>query len=145
MFFPGKPFQPSLMFAVKARAYPSEASFRCSTLDLLANDKLDWKGLPGTNTLAYYENPYITTVKRFIGLAPGSKAFRTNVMAPFAKPGNCAYPIFLIKFFFILTRKLVCSNGATTLSIKTKSITALSIIDLIATFGVTIHSLRHSA
>ncbi len=28
----GKPFQPSLMFAGKARAYPSEAPFRCSTL-----------------------------------------------------------------------------------------------------------------
>jgi hypothetical protein len=28
----GKPFQPNLMFAGKARAYPSEAPFRCSTL-----------------------------------------------------------------------------------------------------------------
>ncbi len=32
VFVPGKPFQPSLMFADKARAYPSEAPFRCSTL-----------------------------------------------------------------------------------------------------------------
>jgi len=32
VFVPGKPFQPSLMFAGKAGAYPSEASFRCSTL-----------------------------------------------------------------------------------------------------------------
>jgi len=32
MFVPGKPFQPSLMFASKAGAYPNEAPFRCSTL-----------------------------------------------------------------------------------------------------------------
>jgi hypothetical protein len=34
LFVPDKPFQPSLMFAGKARAYPSEAPFRCSTLSL---------------------------------------------------------------------------------------------------------------
>jgi hypothetical protein len=32
VFAPGKPFQPSLIFAAKARAYPSEAPLRCSTL-----------------------------------------------------------------------------------------------------------------
>ncbi len=31
MLVPGKPFQSSLMFASKAEAYLSEASFRCST------------------------------------------------------------------------------------------------------------------
>ncbi len=56
MFLPGKPFQPSLVFAGKARAYPGEAPapFRCPLyarlLDLLANTRLDRKGLPGTNT-----------------------------------------------------------------------------------------------
>ncbi len=30
MFVPGKPSQCNLMFAIKARAYPSEAPFRCS-------------------------------------------------------------------------------------------------------------------
>ncbi len=40
-------------------------------LALPANIKLSWKGLPGTNTLAYYENPQITTVKSFIVQAPG--------------------------------------------------------------------------
>jgi hypothetical protein len=30
-----------------------------------------WKGLPGTNTLAYYENPSITAVKSFIVQAWG--------------------------------------------------------------------------
>jgi hypothetical protein len=32
MFVLGKSFQPGLMFAGKARAFPSEAPFRCSTL-----------------------------------------------------------------------------------------------------------------
>jgi hypothetical protein len=32
VFVPGKPFQPSLMFAGKAGAYPSEAPFTCCTL-----------------------------------------------------------------------------------------------------------------
>ncbi len=32
MFVPGKPFQPSLVFAGKNGAYPSEAPFSCSTL-----------------------------------------------------------------------------------------------------------------
>ncbi len=32
VFVPGKPFQPGLMIAGKAGAYPSEAAFRCSNL-----------------------------------------------------------------------------------------------------------------
>jgi hypothetical protein len=32
VFVPDKPFQPSLMFADKARAYLSDGPFRCSTL-----------------------------------------------------------------------------------------------------------------
>jgi hypothetical protein len=35
------------------------------------NIRLGWTGLPGTNTLAYYENPKITSVKSFIVPAPG--------------------------------------------------------------------------
>jgi hypothetical protein len=31
---------------------------------LLANIGMGWKGLPGTNTLAYYEHFEITTVKK---------------------------------------------------------------------------------
>jgi hypothetical protein len=38
-------------------------------LALPANNTLGWKGLPGTNTLAYYENPLITEEKRFITFA----------------------------------------------------------------------------
>jgi hypothetical protein len=68
VFVHGTPFQPSLMFAGKARAYPSDAPFRYST-----NIRLGWKGVPGTNTLAYYKNLYLTAVKSFITLAPGVK------------------------------------------------------------------------
>ncbi len=31
-FVPGKPFQPTLIFSGKVRAYPIEATFGCSTL-----------------------------------------------------------------------------------------------------------------
>ncbi len=53
----GNPFQASLMFASKAKAYPSKETFRCFTLGwapVLTN--IGWKGLPGTNTLDYYEH-----------------------------------------------------------------------------------------
>jgi hypothetical protein len=36
------------------------------TLALPTNNKLGWKGLTGTNILAYYENLHITAVKSFI-------------------------------------------------------------------------------
>jgi hypothetical protein len=60
------------MFAGKARAYPSEAPFRGSTLGwapaLLTNIRPCWKGLPETKTLAFYEK--ITAVILFVQ-APG--------------------------------------------------------------------------
>ncbi len=39
-------------------------------LALPTNNRLSWKGLPGTNTLAYYKNARLTAVNRFITLAP---------------------------------------------------------------------------
>jgi hypothetical protein len=36
------------------------------------NIRLGWKGLPGTNALAYYEKSQLTAVKSFITLAPGA-------------------------------------------------------------------------
>ncbi len=39
-------------------------------LALPTNIWLSWTGLLGTNTLTYFENPSITAVKSFIGLAP---------------------------------------------------------------------------
>jgi len=44
------------MFAGKVGAYPSE-SLQGRPLALPTNIRLGWKGLPRTNTLAYYENP----------------------------------------------------------------------------------------
>ncbi len=47
------------MFVVKAEAYPSDALLRCSTLGRFlaspTNIRQGWKGLPETNTLAYFE------------------------------------------------------------------------------------------
>ncbi len=49
--------QSSLKFAGMARAYHSEAAFKYALLGklqaLVANIKLGWKDLPGTNTLVY--------------------------------------------------------------------------------------------
>jgi hypothetical protein len=40
-------------------------------MDLLSNVKFAWKGFLVTNTLTYYANTKITTVKRFIVEASG--------------------------------------------------------------------------
>jgi hypothetical protein len=49
------------MFVGEARSLPraehlNGASLR-QALTLLTNVRIGWKGLPDTNTLAYYENP----------------------------------------------------------------------------------------
>jgi hypothetical protein len=69
VFFLGQPFQLSLKFADKARAYPSETHIRCSTLGWAPGliHRLGWKGLPETNTLVYHEN----LLKKIIGFSPG--------------------------------------------------------------------------
>jgi hypothetical protein len=41
------------MFASKVGAYPSGAPLYGRLLALLANIRISWKGLKGTNTLAY--------------------------------------------------------------------------------------------
>ncbi len=53
-------------------AYP-RAPEKCSTREgsgLPTNIRLDWKSLPGANTVAYYKMLYLTAVKSFITLAP---------------------------------------------------------------------------
>ena len=50
--------------------WPLRARRKGRLLTLLSNIRLGWKGLPRTNTLAYYENPLITAVKSFIVQAP---------------------------------------------------------------------------
>jgi hypothetical protein len=63
------------MIAGKAGAYLSEALSGVPLLDKLlalrAIIRLGWKGLLGTNALAYCENSEITDRKRCITLGPG--------------------------------------------------------------------------
>ena len=57
------------------------------TLALSSNIRLGWKALPGTNTLAYYENSQITAVKSFLTLAPGVSIFNLSIMIKTHKLG----------------------------------------------------------
>jgi hypothetical protein len=52
---------------------------------LPANISLGWKGLPGTNALAYYEKLYLMTVKSFITLA-SRKNTLTSFKGLFTRP-----------------------------------------------------------
>jgi hypothetical protein len=49
-----------------------------SKVDTLAltNIRLGWKGLPGTNTPAYYKHSYMTEEKSFITLAPKCQCYK---------------------------------------------------------------------
>jgi hypothetical protein len=62
--------KPCLMLASRAGACTNEASFRCSYLGwapaLSTNNRLGWRGMPGTNTLAYCEHSLILAVKCFM-------------------------------------------------------------------------------
>ncbi len=55
---PYQPFQPGLLLESKARAYPSEHPSGASALP--TNNRLGWKKLAGTNTLAYLAQPLVT-------------------------------------------------------------------------------------
>jgi hypothetical protein len=48
------------MFVGKARNLTESGAPERLSLALLANNRLGWKGLPGTNTLAYYGHMKIT-------------------------------------------------------------------------------------
>jgi hypothetical protein len=67
VFVPGEPFQPRPVFVGKP--YPRVEHMKGASLApaLPTNIRLGLKGLPGTNTLAYYGNPQITDVISFIG------------------------------------------------------------------------------
>jgi hypothetical protein len=60
----------SLMFVSKARNYPRMKHLKGSPLGLALAfptvNKIGWKDLPRTKTLAQYEQSKITTVKSFI-------------------------------------------------------------------------------
>jgi hypothetical protein len=55
MFVSIKPFQPSVTFLTQAGSYPRGAP-ESRLLALHTDIRLSWKGLPGTNTLAYYDH-----------------------------------------------------------------------------------------
>ncbi len=59
VFFPGQTLQPSLMFVGKARSlrYSGPPEWCFTLVGSGLKIRLGCKGLPGTNTLAYYENP----------------------------------------------------------------------------------------
>jgi hypothetical protein len=46
---------------------------------LLANVRLGWKGLPGTNIIAYYKHFKITDKKSFIAMGPGANVIKLFV------------------------------------------------------------------
>ncbi len=73
VYVPDRSSKPCLMFATKARAYPSKAPSRCSTLEqtpgLTHQHLTGLNDLTSANTLAYFEQ--ITIVKGFISLRPG--------------------------------------------------------------------------
>ncbi len=56
MFSSGKPGKPSLMYAGKTRNIPLKGAPLGLAPTLLANIRLDWKGWPGANTVAYLEH-----------------------------------------------------------------------------------------
>ncbi len=65
MFVPGKSLKPSLMFVGNAGAEVSKKTVPPIYGRYLAvppNIRLSWKGLPGTNTLAYYKLSYTSDV-----------------------------------------------------------------------------------
>ncbi len=66
VFVLGKPFQLGQLFVGKAGAYPSDMlhSWVGSwPYPQTLNIRLGWKGLPRTNTLAYYKHSQITEEK----------------------------------------------------------------------------------
>ncbi len=78
MFVPGKPFQDSLKFVGKVRSLPlSEVPERYNTRLGSGLTRKQWISvdMPGTNTLAEYENSQLTVVKSFVTLAYKCPAF----------------------------------------------------------------------
>jgi hypothetical protein len=54
--------------------HQKEAPLQGRLLALPTNIRLGWKGLPGTNTLAFYEHLLITDINIFMTLGPGITA-----------------------------------------------------------------------
>ncbi len=67
---------------------------------LPTNIRPGWKGLPGTNALAYYEKALLTAIKSFISLAPGHpSSFQFSLMfAGMLRPVRDKHSSFLQTF-----------------------------------------------
>ncbi len=59
-----------VMAAAYLKLEPMKGASLGLALPLLANFRLDWKGLPRTNTLVYNKREEITDIKSFIILDP---------------------------------------------------------------------------
>ncbi len=101
------------MLAIKFRAYPSGAPERWLTLGysvkgkllvLPTNIRLSWKGLPGTNTVAHYEDAWITDKKVYIGLVPDR--------LPVHGVANTFFGVICVNIGVILTKWKGFSNDA---------------------------------
>ncbi len=60
------------MFSGKARSLPYSGAPK-SDFDRVGSPekiRVGWKGLPGTNALAYYEKPLHSAVKKFYNIGP---------------------------------------------------------------------------
>ncbi len=55
---------------------------------LPANIRLGWKGLPGTNALAYYEKSSLTAVKSFIICATGGTTTFKHIYSSIVNLGS---------------------------------------------------------
>ncbi len=119
MFVPGKPFQLSLMFVGKTRSLPyrgapeslpkptqvkhlSGAPLYGNLLALPTNIRLGWKGLSGTNALAYYEKAQLTAVKCFITLAATTFGITTIIIATFTMTTFSLMTSSRIEFFVVV-------------------------------------------
>jgi hypothetical protein len=85
------PFQLNLMLVGKARAYPRGEHLKGASLRLATglnheHYTLGWKGLPGPNTLDYYEHSQITDIKSLKTLA--TELTDENMGIEIIKPGK---------------------------------------------------------
>jgi hypothetical protein len=96
------------MFEGKARSLTYSGA--PERLALPANIRLGWKGLQGTNTLAYYEDSQITSVKSFIILGPGDSVIKhfTAVYECSKKAGAAFATLHFLCNLRILLNKLEC-------------------------------------
>ncbi len=86
MFGLGRLFQTNL--CLRGRPEPIlRGSIPLKLLALLTSIRLDWKGLPGTNSLAFYKHSQITDVKSFITLGPGVDGNKKKI-SPLTLPTN---------------------------------------------------------